>query len=172
MSEESPDSNWPYNLPIWRSAHRAASPDGKVVAQIDPATEVSMGNPTSGTLCLSNGLHLARCNPSFIWSDDSRYLAVPQYFHKLGLFRRQRLLVIDFAKHRIHASRASAWYYQPESFVVGRLVAIVNPSSRKRQVEFQIPDDLPTLFPRKPLVFWPQTISPSETYVAPSGEQS
>ena len=37
---------WPYNLPIWRSSDRAASPDGKLVAQINPATEISMGNPT------------------------------------------------------------------------------------------------------------------------------
>jgi hypothetical protein len=145
---------WPYNLPIWRSSHRAASPDGSLVAQINPAREVSMGNPTSGILCVSNGLHIERCNPSFIWSDDSRFLAVPRYFHKLGVFRRQRLLVIDFEKKSVYASNATAWYFQPETFAVGRLVATVNPFQAKRRVEFQIPDDFSKDFKRDPWVLW------------------
>src|SRR5436190_23130627 len=99
---------WPYNLPIWRRFHRAVSPDGKLVAQIDPAWEVSMSNPTSGILCVSNGLHIPRCNPSFIWSDDSRFLAVPHYFNQFGLIRRQRLLVIWFEKRSVYASKQSA----------------------------------------------------------------
>jgi hypothetical protein len=151
------ERKWPFNLPIWRDYHRAASPDGKLVAKIDPATEVSMGNPTSGTLCVSNGLHLARCNPSFVWSDDSRFLAVPQYF---GFFGRQRLLVIWFEKHRVYASRRTAWYFQPESFAAGRLVVAVNPSGRKSQVEFQVPDELPRAFPREVWVPWPTSGKP------------
>jgi hypothetical protein len=87
------ESEWPYNLPIWRSAHRASSPDGRFIAEIDPAYEISMGNPTFGTLRLSVGLELERCNPSFIWSEDSRYLAVPRYIYRLGLFRRQRMII-------------------------------------------------------------------------------
>jgi len=75
-----------YNLPIWRSSHRATSPDGRHVAWIDPAYEVSMGNPTAGTFCLSTGLQLQRCNPSFLWSDDSRYIAVPRFFNRLDSF--------------------------------------------------------------------------------------
>src|SRR5689334_21827942 len=116
------ESNWPYNLLIWRRFYRAVSPDGNLVAQIDPAYEVSMGNPTSGILCVSKGLHIERCNPSFVWSENSRFLAVPQYFNKLGVFRRQRLLVIAFEEHRVYASNISAWYYQPESFAAGQLV--------------------------------------------------
>ncbi len=44
------DPQWPYNLPIWRRFYRAISPDGRFIAQIDPAYEVSMGNPTGGIL--------------------------------------------------------------------------------------------------------------------------
>ena len=127
------------------------------MAQIDPAWEVSMSNPTSGTLCVSNGLHLARCNPSFVWSDDSRFLAVPQFFSWFGFFRRQRLLVIWFDKHRVYASRETAWYFQPETFAGGRLVVTINPTSqRKRQVEFHVPDELPRAFAQELLVPWPQ----------------
>lgn len=86
---------WPYNLPIWRSFYRATSPDGRRVAQIDPALEMGMSNPTSGLLCVTSGPHIERCSPSFVWSDDSRYLAVPQFSGFLG---RARLLVVSFGR--------------------------------------------------------------------------
>lgn len=146
-------TEWPYNLPIWRRFHSAVSPDEKLVAKIDPAYEVSMGNPTSGMLCVSNGLHIERCNPSFLWSDDSRYLAVPKYFG--SWFRRQRLLVIDFAERIVYASKFSDFYYQPESFTAGRLVVTVNPFRSQKTIEVKVPEDLSRTF--NPLVAaWPE----------------
>ena len=67
-------------------------PDGRHVAQIDPSYEISMGNPTSGMLCIVGGPHLDQCNPSYLWSDDSCYLSVCQFFERFGVFRRQRAL--------------------------------------------------------------------------------
>ena len=148
MSERKP----PYDLPIYRDFHRAVSPDGKLVAKIDPANEVAMSAPTSGFLCVSNGLHADRCNPSFIWSDDSRFLAVPQFFERFGLFRRQRLLVIDFQRHIVHISKAAVYCCQPESFIAGRLVVRV---SSKRTIEFSIPDDLSKSFRHAWWIWWP-----------------
>ena len=133
---------WPYNLPIWRRNYQATSPNGKLDARIDPAYEVSMGNPTSGMLCVSHGLHINRCNPSFIWSDDSRFLAVPKYFFWFGIFTRQRIVVIDFSAQRVYASKMTAWYFQPETFVGGTLVGSLNPFRSKQKVEFKIPSDL------------------------------
>ena len=142
--------------PLLRSSHRAASPDGSLVAQINPAWEVSMGNPTSGILCVSNGLHVDRCNPCFLWSDDSKFLAVPRFFDKLRLFRRQQLLLIDFERKTAFASNAWAYYYQPESFTGGRLVATRNPFGFKRQIEYRIPEDLSKYFMRDVWVRWPE----------------
>ena len=34
-----------------------------------------MSNPTAGLLELSTGMTVPNCNPGFVWSDDSRYLA-------------------------------------------------------------------------------------------------
>ena len=136
------DPQWPYNLPIWRGAHRAVSPDGRLVAEIDPAYEVSMGNPTYGTLRLSTGLKLERCNPSFLWSSDSRYLAVPQFFDRFGIFRRQRLLVIDARDQTVFASPDFTYYFQPESFSDGRLVVTKNPFKSAQQIAWAIPADL------------------------------
>lgn len=139
-----PMTKWPYDLPIWRRFHRAVSPDGKLIAKIDPAYEVSMGNPTSGMLCVSNGLHIERCNPSFLWSDDSRYLAVPKYF---GTWvRKQRLLVIDFAERALYASSFRDYYYQPETFTAGLLVVAVNPFRSQKKIEVKIPEDLARTF--------------------------
>lgn len=133
---------WPYSLPIFRRAHRATSPDGRFVAEMDPAWEVSMSNPTSGVLRVSSGLAVERCNPSFIWSDDSRYLAVPKYFNRLGLLRKQRVLIIDVIEGRVFASRMTASYFQPESFVRGTLVITQEPFGAATQVTWHIPDDL------------------------------
>jgi hypothetical protein len=120
-------------------ARSSVSLDGQRAAQIDHAGEVSMGNPTSGMLCVTGGPHMERCNPSFVWSDDSRYLAVPQFS---GFFGRQRLLILSFEEKRVFASKERAWYFQPESFSRGQLLATINPfrsprgpSERVRQTE-------------------------------------
>jgi len=139
------DTEFPYNLPIWRSSYRADSPNKKYIAEIDPAYEVSMGNPTYGTLRLSNGLSLPKCNPSFIWSDDSKYLAVPQYtsswFWGIG---KQRLLILDVKKYRGWQSPKIAHYIQPEKFRGGELTVTLNPFHNAKTMTYSIPKDLCT----------------------------
>jgi hypothetical protein len=132
----------PYDLPIFRRAHTATAPDGSDVATIDPADEVSMSNPTMGTLRLSSGLELEGCNPSFIWSDDSRYLAVPMYFRRFGLFRRQRLAIVDAVGRRVLVSPEIACYFQPDSFTDGVLVVIKEPFGSATRVTWEIPAQL------------------------------
>jgi hypothetical protein len=143
-------TDFPYDLPIWRRSYRATSPDGDWVAEIDMAHEVSMGNPTRGTLILRHAegddaglvLRLDGCNPSFVWSDDSRYLAVPRYFYRWGLFRRQRIVVIDVAARRLFETSDATYYFQPESFSSGTLVAARNPHAEKVQKRWTVPDAL------------------------------
>ena len=79
------------NTSPWAAGVTMTSPDGAVTARIDDAGEIAMGAPTSGDLHLSNGMSFERCNPSITWSDDSRYLAVPQWTPD----RKQRLLVVS-----------------------------------------------------------------------------
>jgi hypothetical protein len=113
-----------------------------------------MGNPTSGTLCLSVGLHLDRCNPSFLWSQDSRYLVVPQFFQRFGL-RRQRLLIVAIQERYVLASTESAHYFQPESFTESQLIVVKNPFRSARYLQFAIPDDLGSRF--RPIdAAWPE----------------
>ena len=161
------DADWPYNLPIWRPAFRAVSPDGRQVAEIDRTCEISMGNPTYGTLQLSAGLQLEYCNPSFLWSTDSRYLAVPQFFARFGAFQRQRLLVIDVQGRSVFASRDFTFYFQPKSFSNGRLVITKNPFSRPREVAWHIPADLGRRF--SPVEAGWSDAPPSDREQAPAG---
>ena len=101
-----------------------------------------MGNPTRGTLRLSSGLALDNCNPAFIWSDDSRYLAVPRYFMRFGLFRRQRIAVVDTISRCVAESPETACFFQPESFKDGILTVVKEPHYTASSVRWTIPDDL------------------------------
>jgi hypothetical protein len=102
-----------------------------------------MSNPTSGTLRLSDGLQIERCNPSFIWSDDSRFLAVTQWRYCFGLPLRQRILIIDTAERIVYASKPLAWFLQPETFESAVLIVtgetVANASKR---FTFTIPEGL------------------------------
>ena len=140
--------------PLWRSSFRAESPDRAFVAEINPAWEISMGSPTYGTLCLSAGLHLDRCSPAFLWSADSRFLAVPRFVHSFWRGIRQHLLVADLVERRLYQSASLAPYLQPDSFVDGRLTVIQNPHRRRPStLSWQIPAALSSQFTR-PFAMW------------------
>ncbi len=119
----------PYNTPPWRRSHLATSPNGLVTAEIAEAREHSMSNPTVGTLKMSTGLEVPRCNPAFLWSDDSRYLAVPQWIRRFGIFLRQRLLIVDVNAEKVFASRFTYWLIDPKNFCGGRLELAISSSS-------------------------------------------
>src|SRR5216683_2623749 len=84
------EAEWPYSLPIWRRFYRAQSPDGKHVAQIDPAYELTMGNPTWGILCISSGPHIERCNPSFVCAVHWRCKVFPMWDSPSSTHKRGR----------------------------------------------------------------------------------
>ena len=133
---------FPYDLPVFRRQHQASSPDGRHVAWMS-AREISMSNPTIGALHLSGGTIVENCNPSFLWSDDSRYLAIPQYRFVLGVQLRQRILILEPIQRLCFVSPPRGWYLQPESFQNGLLVVIREPASRTpKEMAWSIPTDL------------------------------
>lgn len=133
---------FPFDQPIWQDSHRAVSPDGKHTAEISHAAEVSMGNPTKGTLALDT-VSIPDCSPGFHWSEDSRYLAVPQFTTSFwSSHGKQRLLVIDIEKQHIYASGKMAFYIQVESFASGILSLTLDLHRKGRQVKLIIPEEL------------------------------
>jgi hypothetical protein len=131
---------WPYNLPIFRRSHKALSPNGSDFAKISKAYEVSMSNPTCGALQTESGLQLKNCSPSFIWSEDSRFLAVPQFFTRFGFFRRQRIAIVDFHDRKGYLSPEIGHYFQPESFEGGILEATREPFHTKEKIQWRVPE--------------------------------
>jgi hypothetical protein len=128
LGQQMTDLEWPYNLPIWQHSLRLESPNGLMWAEIKNAVEVSMGNPTIGTLTLSSGAMVEKCNPSFIWSDDSMFIAVPQYTSNwLWGIGKQRLLIINVNENRAWQSPKLAYYIQPDTFRNGKVSVTLNP---------------------------------------------
>ena len=95
---------YPYNLPPWRRSHRASSPDGRFTAEIQKASEMSMCAPTKGKLCVSGGREISDCSPAFLWSEDSRYLAVPQWVSRFLRRAKQRIIIYDMDASAVYAS--------------------------------------------------------------------
>jgi hypothetical protein len=67
-----------YISPWSEGGQRIPSPDGSFWAVVEDATEFQMSGPMVGTLRLSDRLREELCGVSLVWSDDSRYLAVPR----------------------------------------------------------------------------------------------
>lgn len=110
-----------------------------------------MSNPTCGTLQAESGLQLESCSPSFVWSNDSRYLAVPQFFRRFGFFRRQRMAVIDVRDRQGYLSPEVASYFQTESFEGGVLKATREPFNTKEAIQWAIPESLESFSRFKPI---------------------
>jgi hypothetical protein len=120
-------SAWEYSLYL-------TSPNGRITAVIDEASEVGQGAPTYGTLKLSNGLTFQGCNPSAVWSDDSKFLAVPQWTEGM----MQRLLVVSM--------EPASFGYEPDIFRVlelhsfsrGKIKGIDSPIHKPREIEIDL----------------------------------
>lgn len=118
----------------WAGSVYLTSPDGKLTAAIDDASEIGQGAPTSGILHISNGMSYRGCNPSIVWSDDSQYLAVPQWTRE----RDQRLLVISL--------RDKSSGYAPDVFRVlelhlflsSKIKGIDSPIYQSREIEIDL----------------------------------
>jgi hypothetical protein len=120
-------SAWDYSLNL-------TSPDGQITAVIDVATEVGQGAPTHGILVLSNGLTFEGCNPSAVWSDDSQFLAIPQWTRVHG----QRLLVISIKNNFVGYAPGVYSVLELHSFSAGKIKGIDSPAYEPREIEVDL----------------------------------
>ena len=117
---------------------RLESPDGRKVAILVEPWEIAMGAPTFGELKVSNGQYAEGCNPSMVWSDDSRFLAVPQWFDRM-----QRLLILDTDAARRSFAPDTYRVLELHSFSQGIVAGVDSPIHQPRELAF----DIRTLFP-------------------------
>jgi len=118
----------------WTDSVYLSSPDGKLTAAIDDASEVGQGAPTSGILNISNGISYRGCNPSIVWSDDSQYLAVPQWTRE----RDQRLLVISLRDKSFGYAPGVFSVLELHSFLNGKIRGIDSPIYQSREIEIDL----------------------------------
>jgi len=118
----------------WTDSVYLTSPDGELKATIIDAREIAMGAPTSGSLTISNGMTFQRCNPSVVWSDDSQFLAVPQW----TLYRDQRLLVIAPKENRVGYAAGIFRVLELHSFSDGKIKGIDSPIYQPREIEVDV----------------------------------
>jgi hypothetical protein len=121
-------------ISAWDSSLNLTSPDGQIMAVIDDGNEVGQGAPTLGTLVLSNGLTFEGCNPSAVWSDDSKFLAVPQW----GRSREQRLLVISIENRSVGYAPDIFSVLELHSFTAGKIQGIDSQIHESREIEIDL----------------------------------
>ncbi len=93
-----------------------------------------MGAPTHGILNISNGMSYQRCNPSIVWSDDSQYLAVPQWTRERG----RRLLVISPGRESSGYAPGLFHVLELHSFSDGRIKGVDSPIHRPHDIEIDV----------------------------------
>ena len=123
-------------ISAWDDSLHSTSPDGRITAVINDAHEFGQGSPTTGTLVLSNGLRFERCNPSVVWSDDSKFLAVPQW----TTVPHQRLLVIAMEREAIGYPRELFSLLELHSFSAGKIKGVDSPAYKPRDIEVDLND--------------------------------
>jgi hypothetical protein len=124
------------NISPWQQSVELTSPDGELLASIMDAVEIAMGGPTRGLLRFSNGFTIEGCNPSIVWSSDSKYLAVPQWAED----RTQKLLVVEPAARRTRVMPGSYRVLRLESFAGGVIRGVDSPIYMPVRLEVAVTD--------------------------------
>jgi hypothetical protein len=121
-------------ISAWDSSLFLTSPDGQITAVIEEASEFGQGSPTIGILKLSNGLTFDKCNPSAVWSNDSKFLAIPQW----RTTQRQRILVISIEQATFGYTPDIFSVLELHSFSRGKIKGINSPVYKPREIEIDL----------------------------------
>ena len=138
-------------ISAWADSLNLPSPDGQITAVIDDGHEFGQGSPIIGTLVLSNGVTFEGCSPSAVWSDDSKFLAVPQWVP----VRRQRVLVISMEKKTAGWVSGKFSVLELHSFSGGKIKGIDSPVYKPREIEI----DFSEVRWKETETFWQRVLS-------------
>ena len=125
----------------WSGSADRISPDGRYRAVIHEADEVGMGAPTRGKLVVSDNslggrthFSVESCNPSFVWSSDSRALAVPQWTPN----RRQRMCIVSVPSGAVQAVAGEFSVLELHSLEQGIIRGVDSPIYMPRSFAFSV----------------------------------
>ena len=130
------------SISAWAPSAESKSPTGLHIAKIEVAMEVAMGAPTDGPLevfIYKNRsepiIKVDSCNPSFVWSEDGKFLAVPQWDMR---DRTQRLIIIDVEKRHTNPIPGQFHVLQLESFENSIVKGVDSPIYMPKSVEIDV----------------------------------
>ena len=121
-------------ISAWDDSLNLTSPDGQVTAVMDDGHEFGQGSPIIGTLVLSNGMTFEGCSPSVVWSDDSKFLAVPQWVRS----QRQRVLVISMENQSVGYTSPKFSLLELHSFSEGKIRGVDSPVYKPSEIEIDL----------------------------------
>jgi hypothetical protein len=81
----------------WNGDVEVVSPNGEQLAKVINTHEIAMGAPVSGLLFVNDKAISVRCSSSIIWSDDSRYIAFPEWTRS----NNQKLKILNVESGKI-----------------------------------------------------------------------
>jgi uncharacterized protein YfaP (DUF2135 family) len=132
-----------YPISPWTDSEERVSPDGRFRAVIEGAIEIAMGAPTSGTLVIAENnaagrihVQLESCNPSFVWSSDSRAVAVPQWTP----IRQQRMCIVSVPSGKVRAIPGPFSVLELHAFEQGVVRGIDSPIYVPRNIAVPVED--------------------------------
>ena len=120
-------------ISAWNWTVSLDSPDGKYNASIEWANEIAMGAPTSGQLEISNNLTFPACSPSIAWSNNSLFLAVPQW-QAYDNGHRQRLMIVSMDHRKFQLLDDDYSVLEIESFTNNIVQGVNSPAHNPRLV--------------------------------------
>ena len=118
----------------WKRDAHLISPDGSLEAVVPQADEVAMSAPNIGELEISNGIRVDRVNPSMVWSDDSRHLAIPVWTKD----RFQQLVIVSMEDRKVRTAPGRYRVLELERFEGGVVYGVDSPIHKPVPLAFDI----------------------------------
>ena len=95
-----------------------------------------MSGPTYGKLFGGDLFRIENCSPTFVWSSNSQFLAVPQW---RGIWRkRQQLLILDIEEKKVYTSRKKFRLLILNSFSDGILSLTESPLRKPQRLNISL----------------------------------
>jgi len=123
----------------WDLFARRLSSDGRYDATFNDANEIAMGGPSLGTLRVRDKkderliVEMPGVGASFVWSSDSRAIAVPHWTK----IKDQRLRIVRIPSGEFDESKDEYSVLQLESFDDYRLIGVDSPIYLPRKIKLQ-----------------------------------
>ncbi len=119
-----------------------------------------MSGPTYGKLFVGKDFRIENCSPTFTWSADSRYLAVPQW---RGFWRRrERILVLDVLEKKIYESRTKYILVILDGFENGEFLVTESPLRNEKKLKISLDEIKKTYTLKTNLLHGSESLRPKD----------